>query len=64
MRYPEMPMPTTESLRQTDLGTLAGKTEIWLEAQRPCLARASGHGDAGYRRAARSACAAITDPRR
>jgi hypothetical protein len=37
MRYPEMPMPTTDSLRQTDLGTLAGKTEIWLEAQRPAL---------------------------
>ena len=37
MKYPEMPMPTTESLRQTDLGTLAGKTEIWLEAQRPAL---------------------------
>lgn len=37
MRYPEMPMPTTESLRQTDLATLAGKTEIWLEAQRAAL---------------------------
>ncbi len=37
MRYPEMPMPTIESLRQTDLATLAGKTEIWLEAQRPAL---------------------------
>ena len=37
MRYPKMPMPTTESLRQTDLATLAGKTEIWLEAQRPAL---------------------------
>ena len=37
MKYPEMPMPTTETLRQTDLGTLAGKTEIWLEAQRPAL---------------------------
>lgn len=37
LRYPGMPMPTTESLRQTDLGTLAGKTEIWLEAQRPAL---------------------------
>ncbi len=37
MRYPEMPMPTTETLRQTDLGTLAGKTEIWLEAQRAAL---------------------------
>jgi hypothetical protein len=33
LRYPSMPMPTTESLRQTDLATLAGKTEIWLEAQ-------------------------------
>jgi len=37
LRYPEMPMPTVESLRQTDLATLAGKTEIWLEAQRPAL---------------------------
>lgn len=37
MRYPDMPMPTTETLRQTDLGTLAGKTEIWLEAQRSAL---------------------------
>ena len=37
MRYPEMPLPTTESLKVTDLGTLAGKTEIWLEAQRPAL---------------------------
>jgi hypothetical protein len=37
MRYPEMPMPTAESLRVTDLATLAGKTEIWLEAQRPAL---------------------------
>ena len=37
MRYPTMPMPTTESLRQSDLATLAGKTEIWLEAQRPML---------------------------
>ena len=37
LRYPKMPMPTTESLRQTDLATLAGKTEIWLESQRPAL---------------------------
>jgi hypothetical protein len=37
MRYPQLPMPTMESLRQTDLATLAGKTEIWLEAQRPML---------------------------
>jgi hypothetical protein len=37
MRYPDMPLPTTESLRTTDLATLAGKTEIWLEAQRSAL---------------------------
>ncbi|MGL5838166.1 MAG: hypothetical protein ACRCY3_06655 [Sphingorhabdus sp.] len=37
LRYPDMPMPTPETLRQTDLATLAGKTEIWLEAQRPAL---------------------------
>jgi hypothetical protein len=37
LRYPDMPMPTTESLKQSDLATLAGKTEIWLEAQRPML---------------------------
>ena len=37
LRYPKMPMPTTESLRQTDLATLAGKTEMWLESQRPAL---------------------------
>jgi hypothetical protein len=37
MRYPEMPLPTTESLKQTDLATLAGKTEIWLETQRLAL---------------------------
>lgn len=37
LRYPNMPMPTTETLRQTDLGTLAGKAEIWLESQRGTL---------------------------
>lgn len=37
MRYPAMPMPTTESLRQTNLDTLAGNTEIWLESQRAAL---------------------------
>jgi len=37
MRYPNMPMPTLETLRTTDLATLAGKTEIWLESQRPAL---------------------------
>ena len=37
MRYPDMPMPTTETLKQSDLETLAGKTEIWLEAQQHLL---------------------------
>ncbi len=37
MRYPNMPMPTLETLKTTDLATLAGKTEIWLEQQRPAL---------------------------
>lgn len=37
LRYPGMPMPTVDTLRQTDLATLAGKAEIWLEAQRPAL---------------------------
>ncbi|APG63177.1 hypothetical protein LPB140_10685 [Sphingorhabdus lutea] len=39
MRYPRMKMPTMESLRQTDLKTLVGKTELWLEAQRGYLPR-------------------------
>ncbi|MBK8374687.1 hypothetical protein [Sphingorhabdus sp.] len=37
LRFPQLPLPTMESLRQTDLATLAGKTEIWLESQRPAL---------------------------
>ena len=37
LRYPGMPMPTEATLRQTDLATLAGKAEIWLESQRPAL---------------------------
>lgn len=37
LRFPQLPLPTIESLRQTDLATLAGKTEIWLESQRPAL---------------------------
>lgn len=37
LRYPGMPMPTVDTLRQTDLATLAGKAEIWLESQRPAL---------------------------
>jgi hypothetical protein len=37
LRYPRMPLPTIETLRKTDLATLAGKTEIWLAAQCPAL---------------------------
>lgn len=37
LRYPGMPMPTVETLQKTDLATLAGKAEIWLESQRPAL---------------------------
>lgn len=37
LHYPEMPLPTVETLRKSDLATLAGKTEIWLEAQRAAL---------------------------
>lgn len=36
-QYPKMDVPTPEKLRTGDLKTLAGKTEIWLEAQRPAL---------------------------
>lgn len=35
--YPDFPEPTVADLGVTDLKTLAGKTEIWLEAQRPAL---------------------------
>lgn len=34
---PKMDVPTPEKLRKGDLKTLAGKTEIWLERQRPAL---------------------------
>ncbi len=34
---PGLPEPTPETIRQADLKTLAGKTEIWLERQRPAL---------------------------
>ncbi|MEH6757384.1 MAG: hypothetical protein V7676_07725 [Parasphingorhabdus sp.] len=37
MKFPQMKIPTPETLVQSDLKTLAGKTEIWLEAQRPAL---------------------------
>ncbi len=37
MKFPKMKLPTPESLIQSDLKSLAGKTEIWLENQRPAL---------------------------
>ena len=37
MKFPKMKIPTPETLVQSDLKTLAGKTEIWLENQRPML---------------------------
>lgn len=37
MKYPQMRLPTPESLVQSDLKSLAGKTEIWLENHRPAL---------------------------
>jgi hypothetical protein len=37
LNFPRMPMPTPETLVKSDLKTLAGKTEIWLEQQRPAL---------------------------
>ncbi|MEP2101991.1 MAG: hypothetical protein ABJP02_10825 [Parasphingorhabdus sp.] len=39
MKFPKMKIPTPSTLVQSDLKTLAGKTEIWLEAQRPALPR-------------------------
>ena len=64
MRYPEMPMPTTESpCARPTLATLAGKTEMWLESQRPALPAPAVNHDAGYRPASRPTCAAIADAR-
>lgn len=37
MVFPKMTTPTPEKILKSDLRTLAGKTEIWLEAQRPSL---------------------------
>ncbi|WP_422343167.1 hypothetical protein [Parasphingorhabdus sp.] len=39
MKFPKMKIPTPSTLVQSDLKTLAGKTEIWLESQRPALPR-------------------------
>ena len=61
LRYPNMPMPTMETLRTTDLRTLAGKTEIWLEAQRPMLPAPAVNVNRRDRHKARSAFPAIGD---
>ena len=37
MKFPEMKIPTPETIVKSDLKSLAGKTEIWLENQRPAL---------------------------
>lgn len=37
LTYPKMPMPTRNSLKNSDLARLAGQTEIWLEQQRAAL---------------------------
>jgi len=37
MNFPQMKMPTPEMIMKSDLKSLAGKTEIWLENQRPAL---------------------------
>lgn len=36
-KYPAFPEPRQSDLVRTDLKQLAGRTEIWLEAQRPAL---------------------------
>lgn len=36
-KYPAFPEPRQSDLTKTDLKQLAGRTEIWLEAQRPAL---------------------------
>lgn len=37
LRFSKMPMPTRESLKNSDLALLTGQTEIWLEQQRASL---------------------------
>lgn len=37
LKFPTMEMPTPETIVKSDLKSLAGKTEIWLENQRPAL---------------------------
>ena len=35
--YPGLPVPSRESLRGSDVKSLVGRTELWLEQQRPAL---------------------------
>lgn len=37
LRFSQMPIPTRETLKNSDLAMLAGQTEIWLEQQRASL---------------------------
>lgn len=37
LRFSNMPIPTRESLKNSDLSLLTGQTEIWLEQQRASL---------------------------
>lgn len=41
--FPRMKMPTAETLKKENLDVLAGKTEIWLENQRPALPAPAVH---------------------
>lgn len=36
-RYPQMKVPTRASLTGSDVKSLVGRTELWLESQRPAL---------------------------
>lgn len=39
--YPKLAVPEAEDLSRSDLSTLAGNTQIWLETQRPLLPSAA-----------------------
>ena len=36
-KYPKMPVPSLEALNTGDVRSMVGRTELWLEAQRPAL---------------------------
>lgn len=36
-KYPRMPVPSLDALNTGDVRTMVGRTELWLEAQRPAL---------------------------